>query len=139
MDFHEWTETFSQQELRSLINERLKMDLGAILSLEPMEQGPGGHISRLRIVGSERTFIVGKELEIRRTLSSSHLKSSAFRVEALNIENGIPQQFRLHGKGWGHGVGMCQIGAAVMGEKGFTYRQILSHYYSGTDIQQVYE
>ena len=139
MDFHEWTETFSQQELRSLINEHLKMDLGAILSLEPMEQGPGGHISRLRIVGSDRTFIVGKELEIRRTLSSSHLKSSAFRVEALNIENGIPQQFRLHGKGWGHGVGMCQIGAAVMGEKGFTYRQILSHYYSGTDIQQVYE
>ena len=139
MDFYEWTEEYSQQELSTLISARLKVDIGHILALEPIEKGPGGHISRLRIIGSERTFVIGKELEIRRTLSQSHLKSSAFQAEALDIKDGVPQCFRLTGKGWGHGVGMCQIGAAVMGEKGFTYRQILSHYYTGVDIEQIYE
>ncbi|MCR5432787.1 MAG: DUF4922 domain-containing protein [Bacteroidaceae bacterium] len=137
-DFYRWQVEYSQEELSSLISTRLKLDLGSILRLESLEAGPGGHISRLRIVGTERSFIVGKELEIRRTLSPSHLKSSAFTVEYLNVTDGIPQGFRLNGKGWGHGVGLCQIGAAVMGHKGYPYRKILSHYYTGAQMKRLY-
>ena len=110
------------------------MDLGSILNLEIVEKGPGGHISKLRIVGKDKAFIIGKELEIRRLLSTSHLKSSAFTVETKNVRGGVPQRFVLHGRGWGHGVGLCQIGAAVMGERGFSYKQILKHYYTNVEI-----
>ena len=133
-DFYEWTEELSQQELHERVTAHLKTDLGQILALEAVEKGPGGHISKLRIVGSERQFIVGKELEIRRMLSASTLKSSAFTVEAKNVRGGVPGLFVLHGHGWGHGVGLCQIGAAVMGEKGYDYKQILRHYYTGAEI-----
>ncbi|MBO7119529.1 MAG: DUF4922 domain-containing protein [Bacteroidaceae bacterium] len=133
-DFYEWTEELSQEEIHERITNHLKMDLGPILNLEIVEKGPGGHISKLRIVGKEKAFVVGKELEIRRMLSTSHLKSSAFTVETKNVRDGIPGRFLLHGRGWGHGVGLCQIGAAVMGEQGYSYKQILKHYYTGAKI-----
>ena len=132
-DFLEWTEELTQEEIHNRITAHLKTDLGAILDMEPVEKGPGGHISKLRIVGKDKEFIVGKELEIRRMLSTSTLKSSAFTIEVKEVEDGIPGRFVLHGRGWGHGVGLCQIGAAVMGEQGYGYKQILKHYY--TDIQ----
>ena len=133
-DFYEWTEELSQEEIHSRITSHLKMELGAILGLEIVEKGPGGHISKLRVVGKEKEFIVGKELEIRRMLSTSTLKSSAFTIETKNVRNGIPGRFILHGHGWGHGVGLCQIGAAVMGEQGYSYKKILKHYYAGAEI-----
>ncbi|MBQ7461402.1 MAG: DUF4922 domain-containing protein [Bacteroidaceae bacterium] len=136
-DFYEWTEELSQEEAHDLITKHLKMDLGPILGMEIVEKGPGGHISKLRIVGKEKSFIVGKELEIRRMLSTSHLKSSAFTVEPQDIQNGIPGRFVLHGRGWGHGVGLCQIGAAVMGEQGYSYKKILKHYYTGAQIRSL--
>jgi SpoIID/LytB domain protein len=134
-DFYEWTEELSQEEAHKRICEHLKMELGPILAMEIVEKGPGGHISKLRIVGQEKSFVVGKELEIRRMLSTSTLKSSAFTVETKNVRGGIPGRFILHGRGWGHGVGLCQIGAAVMGEQGYNYKQILKHYYTGTIIK----
>ena len=130
-NFYRWQVRFTQDGLRKLIERNLGMMFGHILRLEPLEAGPAGHISRLRIVGSERTYIIGKELMIRKTLSTSHLLSSAFTVSLENIQNSIPQTIVLNGKGWGHGVGMCQIGAAVMGHQGFSYQQILTHYYPG--------
>ena len=133
-DFYEWTEELSQEDIHDRITAHLKMDLGPILALEVVEKGPGGHISKLRIVGKEKSFIVGKELEIRRMLSASTLKSSAFTVETKNVRNSIPGRFILHGHGWGHGVGLCQIGAAVMGEQGYNYKEILKHYYTGAEI-----
>jgi SpoIID/LytB domain protein len=105
--------------------------------MEPVEKGPGGHISKLRIVGKDKEFIVGKELEIRRMLCTSTLESSAFTIEVKDIEDGIPGRFVLHGRGWGHGVGLCQIGAAVMGEQGYGYKQILKHYYTGIQIKRL--
>ena len=137
-DFHDWTVTYTQQEIRDLIERHTHFEFGDILRLETVEAGPGGHISKLRIVGSEKTYTIGKELEIRKTLSETHLKSSAFTVETQDVRDGVPQRFVLHGHGWGHGVGLCQIGAAVMGSKGYTYRQILQHYYQGADIEKVY-
>ncbi len=137
-DFMEWTVEYTQQELHDLICTHLRTELGHILDLRDEERSPSGHLSQLRIVGSEREIVIGKELEIRRALSPSHLKSSNFQVELLDIQNGIPQRFRLHGRGWGHGVGMCQIGAAVMGEQGKTFREILQHYYPGTEISRIY-
>ena len=136
-DFYEWTEELSQQEVHDLITKHLKMDLGPILGLEIVEKGPGGHISKLRVVGQEKSYVVGKELEIRRMLSTSHLKSSAFTIETKNVRGGVPERFILHGRGWGHGVGLCQIGAAVMGEKGYNYKEILKHYYTGAQIKKL--
>ena len=104
-----------------------------------MERGRSGRISKLRIVGTQRTFTIGKELEIRRVLSKTHLYSSAFVVDKLDFTNGVPSAIRLTGAGWGHGVGLCQIGAAVMGEKGFSYDEILLHYYSGARITTLYK
>lgn len=137
-NFYRWQVRFTQERLRELIERNLGMKFGHILRLEPLEAGPAGHISRLRIVGSERTFIIGKELLIRKTLSTSHLLSSAFTVSLEDIQDGIPQTIILNGKGWGHGVGMCQIGAAVMGHQGYSYQEILSHYYPGATIQKLY-
>ena len=133
-DFYEWTEVLSQQEVSQRVASHLKTDIGPVLALEAVEKGPGGHISKLRIVGKEKSFVVGKELEIRRMLSTSTLKSSAFTVETRDVTDGVPETFVLHGRGWGHGVGLCQIGAAVMGEQGYTYKQILQHYYTGVQI-----
>ena len=138
-DFYEWQVVLTQEMAQTYITRHLKMDLGSIIGLEPLERGPGGHIIRLKITGSERTFTIGKELEIRSALSESHLKSANFTVERQDIDtDGVPARFILHGKGWGHGVGMCQIGAAVMGEQGYTYEQILSHYYKNANITNIY-
>ena len=129
---------YSQQQLAQLIAEKQKEDYGDILDLIPVERGKSGRISKLRIVGSKKTMTIGKELEIRRTLSESHLYSSAFDVEALDRVGGVPSRFVLHGKGWGHGVGLCQIGAAVMGSKGYKYDEILLFYYKGAGIEKMY-
>ena len=135
-DFFRWTVTLTQAEAQEYISHHLKMDLGKILDLQPIERGPGYRIIKLKIVGTERSFTIGKELEIRCALSTTHLKSAAFDVERQDLnENGIPARFVLHGRGWGHGVGMCQIGAAVMGEKGYSYEQILKHYYHDAELQ----
>ncbi len=138
-NFYRWQVEYTQQELRELIEKRLETSLGDILALESVERSQSGHLVRLRIVGSERTFTIGKELEIRRTLSSTHLYSSAFVVDATNVEKGVPQRFILHGAGWGHGVGMCQIGAAIMGNQGYSYEEILRHYYEGAQVSHLYE
>ena len=137
-DFYRWQVHFTQDGLRQLIERNLGMKFGHILRLEPLEAGPAGHISRLRIVGTEHTYIIGKELMIRKTLSTSHLLSSAFTVSLEDLQDGIPQTIILNGKGWGHGVGMCQIGAAVMGHQGYSYQNILTHYYPGAEIQKLY-
>lgn len=137
-NFYRWQVRFTQQQLRQLIERNLGMKFGHILRLEPLESGPAGHISRLLIVGSERTYIIGKELQIRKTLSTSHLLSSAFTISLEALQDDVPQTFVLNGKGWGHGVGMCQIGAAVMGHQGYSYQDILSHYYPGASIHQLY-
>lgn len=108
------------------------------MSLEPLERGASGRISRLRIVGTQRQYIIGKELEIRRTLSESHLYSSAFVVETYGNNNGVPESFDIIGAGWGHGVGLCQIGAAVMSEQGYAYDEILLHYYRDAEIKKIY-
>ena len=131
-DFYRWTVEYMQDELADLIRRKSGIDFGAILNLQAVERGRSGRIVRLRIVGSRRTYIIGKELEIRRTLSETHLYSSAFVVDALDLHHGVPRRFRLTGAGWGHGVGLCQIGAAVMGAEGHSYRAILSHYYPGS-------
>lgn len=138
-DFYHWTIEYTQQEIHSLICRHLQVEMGAILALEPLEAGPGGHISLLRVVGEKRVMTVGKELEIRRMLSPSHLKSSAFNIQTLDICEGIPQRFVLHGRGWGHGVGMCQIGAAAMAAQGYDFRAILAHYYVGACLTHLYK
>jgi SpoIID/LytB domain protein len=136
-DFYRWTVTYSQEELKNLILTNTGINLGDILDLEPLARGTSGRIYRLKIVGSKRSLVIGKELEIRKTLSTSHLFSSAFDVEKQG--NGIvPEQFILHGSGWGHGVGLCQIGAAVMGEQGYKYKDILLHYYKGAKVERMY-
>ena len=137
-DFYRWKVEYSQSQLAALIAENLKTDFGHIADLVPVERGKGGHISKLKIVGTLRTLTIGKELEIRRVLSNTHLFSSAFVVEKNQVISGIPQRFVLHGAGWGHGVGMCQIGAAVMGAKGYSYDAILKHYYDGASIEKAY-
>jgi len=138
-DFYRWKVIYSQKELSSLIRERSGIDYGEIIALEPLERGTSGRIIRLRIIGTERVMTIGKELEIRRTLSRSHLYSSAFVVDAgEENEDGIPQQFTLTGAGWGHGVGLCQIGAAMMAEKGYRYEEILHHYFPGSQIDKKY-
>ena len=130
---------YTRKQLSELIAEKTKDDLGEILDLIPLERGKSGRICRLKIVGEKKTLIIGKELEIRRTLSKSHLYSSAFVVDKLDVNaEGIPQTFILTGAGWGHGVGLCQIGAAVMADRGYTYRQILAHYFPGAKLETRY-
>ena len=131
-DFYRWTKEYTFAQLSKLVNENLKDDFGQITDLIPLERGKSGRIWKLKIVGTKKSLTIGKELEIRRVLSESHLYSSAFDVEKTATG------FRLHGKGWGHGVGLCQIGAAVMGQQGYTYEQILLHYYRGAKIKQIY-
>ena len=138
-DFYRWTVDFAQSELTELIRRKSGLDFGEIIDLQPLERGKSGRITRLKIVGTKLTRIIGKELEIRRTLSESHLYSSAFVVERSEVVNNVPQHFHLVGAGWGHGVGLCQIGAAVMGEKGYLYTEILHHYYQNAAIEAQYK
>ncbi|MDR0537507.1 MAG: SpoIID/LytB domain-containing protein [Tannerellaceae bacterium] len=139
-DFFRWTATLQQDEVQRLLSAKTGMDFGEILDLVPVERGVSGRIVRLKIVGSRQCLTVGKELEIRKLLSSSHLYSSAFVVEKVfdgaNIRT--PTSFILHGAGWGHGVGLCQIGAAMMGARGYSYREILNHYFPGAILYKVY-
>lgn len=137
-DFYRWTQIYSQAEVKQLLEEKLAMQFGDIIDLIPMERGKSGRIYRLKIVDKERTLIIGKELEIRRALSKSHLYSSAFVIEKVDIKDGVPQQFIIKGAGWGHGVGLCQIGAAMMGVQGYRYDEILLHYYKSAEITKAY-
>jgi len=137
-DFFRWKVTYTRMELEEIIREKSGMDFGDLLSLTPLERGPSGRIVRLQIAGSKRTLTIGRELEIRRWLSRSHLYSSAFVVSAENDASGLPVSFVFMGAGWGHGVGLCQIGAAIMALKGFTAESILKHYFRGAELQKLY-
>lgn len=136
--FYRWEVTYTQAELAELIRQKSGIDLGAIVDLVPVKRGPSARLCQLKIVGTKASRIIGKELEIRRILSPSHLYSSAFVVDVEEGEAGVPGKFILKGAGWGHGVGLCQIGAAVMGEQGYLYHDILSHYYVGADVHRLY-
>ncbi len=133
-DFYRWKVEYPQQELSALIHKRSGIDFGEIIDLIPVERGVSGRLVKLKIVGTRRSMIIGKELEIRKTLSKSHLYSSAFIVEKENIKKNIPGKFILTGAGWGHGVGLCQIGAAIMAEQNYNYKEILAHYYKNTEL-----
>lgn len=138
-DFYRWKVTYTQDELSALILKRSGIDYGQIIDLIPIGRGTSARLWKLRIVGTKKTLTIGKELEIRRTLSTSHLYSSAFVVDKEDVSpEGIPGRFILTGAGWGHGVGLCQIGAAVMGEQGYPYDAILLHYYIGASIDKLY-
>jgi stage II sporulation protein D len=137
-DFYRWQVTLPQAELQALLQRKLGLEFGAVQRLEPVERGASGRLKRLRIVGENRTLIIGKELEIRRALSASHLYSSAFVVETGPEQAGAPAFFTLRGAGWGHGVGLCQIGAALLAERGAAYEQILRHYYRGARLFRLY-
>ena len=129
----------NQQELAELIKNRSGVDYGRIADLQPVARGTSGRLYKLKIVGEKLTRVIGKELEIRRTLSPSHLYSSAFIVERHDVDGeGYPAKFVLRGAGWGHGVGLCQIGAAVMGEQGYDYKEILLHYFINAQITTLY-
>lgn len=142
VDFYRWTEEYGKGAISELIQERSGISIGVLKSIKPLERGISGRIYKLALIGSERTLIIGKELEIRRTLSKTHLKSSAFEVEYLSTDGAVVSSdadwtaLRLLGSGWGHGVGLCQIGAAVMAVEGYDYTQILEHYYPGSDLEK---
>jgi len=135
-DFFRWKVEYSQEELSALLKEKSGIDFGEIIDLVPVERGDSSRIVRLKIVGSKKTLTVGKELEIRRFLSKTHLYSSAFVVK--KIGKNIPEKFIIHGAGWGHGVGLCQIGAAVMAEKGYNFDEILLHYFKNSELKKIY-
>ena len=148
-DFYRWTVEYTQEQLSELVSRKLNIDFGEITDLIPLDRGKSGRIWRLKIVGTKKTLTIGKELEIRRALSETHLLSSAFEVDLMGTvlresssqdsRRTVPVSFRLHGKGWGHGVGLCQVGAAVMGEQGKTYEEILLFYYRNAEIHKLYE
>ena len=135
-DFFRWQVIYTQLELSNLVRTRTGIDFGKITDLIPVERGVSGRLIKLKIVGTLHTMTIGKELEIRTTLSESHLLSSAFISEKQVIDGNL--NFVLFGAGWGHGVGLCQIGAAVMGDKGYTYSEILSHYFPGAGLEKIY-
>ena len=138
IDFYNWSVEYTQEQLSELISRKRGIDFGRIRSLEPVERGKSGRITLLRIVGEKHTMVIGKELEIRKTLSESHLYSSWFTVEESQYDaDGFPKRFVINGRGWGHGVGLCQIGAAVMGAKGIDYKDILTFYYPGAEITSI--
>ena len=138
-DFYRWKVEYSQEELAGLIKKRSGIDFGEIKKLEPVKRGHSSRLIKLKIYGAKKTLIVGKELEIRKWLSESHLYSSALVVDHLEEKDGVPQKFVFSGAGWGHGVGLCQIGAAVMGEKGYSYKDILNHYFKRTELKRMYK
>lgn len=135
---YRWSVEYSQTELSKLIKKKSGIDFGEIIDLIPIERGESARLIKLKIVGKNKTLTIGKELEIRRWLSESHLYSSAITIEKIGIENDTPAKFIFRGAGWGHGVGLCQIGAAVMGEKGYDYKEILMHYYKNASIEKIY-
>lgn len=137
-DFYRWKVVYPQEKIAELIARKTGKDFGAIIDLVPLERGNSGRLIKLKIVGSKLTLIIGKELQIRKVLSESHLYSSAFVVDRNNMQNGVPGEFVLTGAGWGHGVGLCQIGAAMMGEKGYSYQEILNHYFKGAALKNYY-
>jgi SpoIID/LytB domain protein len=137
-DFYRWEVSYSQEEIAALIREKSGIDFGEIVDLVPVERGESGRLVRLKILGTKKSLIVGKELEIRRWLSTSHLYSSAFVVEKQEIQKGIPSTFQLRGAGWGHGVGLCQIGAAVMASQGYSHEEILKHYFIDASLNKRY-
>lgn len=137
-DFYRWKIEYRQAELAEIIHRRSGIDFGEIVDLIPVKRGESGRLIELKIIGTKKTIIVGKELEIRKWLSDSHLYSSAFVIDKSEIIDNIPQHFTLSGAGWGHGVGLCQIGAAVMGEIGYLYNQILLHYFTGAELKRIY-
>lgn len=137
-DFYRWSCSYTQQQLAELIHRKSGIDFGDILRLKALKRGPSGRIAELQITGSKRTVVVGKELEIRKWLSESHLYSSAFVVDTFPEGAEVPETFLLRGAGWGHGVGLCQIGAAVMGERGYGYQDILNHYFKHATIRKIY-
>jgi stage II sporulation protein D len=140
LDFYRWRVRYSQEEIQELLLSRAGIDVGRVLSLEAVERGESARIIRLRIRGTNQTVILGKELEIRRALSASHLYSSAFLVKVERSEGAeYPETFELAGAGWGHGVGLCQIGAAVMADRGFRHQEILAHYFKGAELRSLYE
>lgn len=136
--FFRWTVRYPARELAEIVKEKSGFDFGTLNQIIPIRRGPSGRISHLRVVGSRMSMVVGKELEIRRWLSRSHLYSSAFVVTVEHDHRGTPETFVFHGAGWGHGVGLCQIGAAVMASNGFTAEQILKHYFQGVEVRKIY-
>jgi len=140
-DFYRWKTTLTQDEIKELLLSKVGIEVGDVLDLIPVERGVSGRLIRLKIVGSKSTIIIGKELEIRKALSKSHLYSSAFVVDKkMNPanENKVPESFVLKGAGWGHGVGLCQIGAAVMSTQGYSYQEILAHYFPSSQLEKIY-
>ena len=137
-DFFRWKIVYTQAELSEIIKAKSGMDFGNIIDLVPIERGKSSRLTKLQIVGTNKTMVVGKELEIRKFLSKSHLYSSAIVIEKSDIQNGIPQKFEIFGAGWGHGVGLCQIGAAVMAEKGHEFDEILLHYFKNAELRKIY-
>jgi SpoIID/LytB domain protein len=138
-DFYRWKVEYTQAEISELLARRSGIDFGEIVDLIPVKRGESGRIIEMKVIGTKEIIVVGKELEIRKWLSNSHLYSSAFVIDTSDIINDVPQQFTLTGAGWGHGVGLCQIGAAVMGEKGYKYDEILLHYYKGAELKKIYQ
>ena len=136
--YFRWDVTYSQNELSELLLRNTGTDFGDIINIVPVERGISGRLKTIRIEGSRNAMDIDKELEIRKALSENYLYSSCFQVERKNVVNGIPREFTLHGAGWGHGVGMCQTGAAVMALQGINYKRILSHYYRESDIRKLY-
>ncbi len=137
-NFFRWVLEYDREELEEIIRSKSGIDFGTLHDIVPLQRGPSGRIVRLKIEGSKETIVVGKELEIRRWLSKSHLYSSAFIVMTERNENGTPNHFLLYGAGWGHGVGFCQIGAAVMAAKGFHAEEIVKHYFRNAQLQKLY-
>ncbi len=137
-DFYRWKVVYTQKEISELINKKSGIDFGEIIDLVPLRRGASARIIMLKIVGTKKTLVVGKELEIRRILSTSHLYSSAIVIEKQEIANGVPQKFLIYGAGWGHGVGLCQIGAAVMAARGHMFDEILLHYFKNAKLKKIY-
>lgn len=137
-DFYRWRVVLTQEKIQELLKKKINLDLGEIVDLIPVERGVSGRLIRLKIVGTKGELTIGKELEIRKALSESHLYSSAFIIEKEQKNGELPTTFTLIGAGWGHGVGLCQIGAAVMGAKGYSYQDILFHYFRGARLEKRY-
>ncbi|MDP2840623.1 MAG: amidase, partial [Syntrophales bacterium] len=137
-DFFRWQVGYTREELEGILREKSGIDFGVLQNITPLERGPSGRIRRLGVEGSKASVVVGKELEIRRWLSPSHLMSSAFIVSTERTSSGVSSRFTLYGAGWGHGVGLCQIGAAVMAERGCGAEEILRHYFQGAALVKRY-
>jgi SpoIID/LytB domain protein len=136
--YFRWEETYTRQELEEIIRQKTGVDIGTFFGFEPLKRGVSGRLVEIEILGSRTNLKIKNELNIRRSLSRTHLKSSSFYITMTYDDDSVPQEITFHGAGWGHGVGMCQVGAAVMAHMGCDYRQILKHYYPGTDLKQVY-